>query len=116
MVGTQLRIVPITSLIEHWFGEFVLLWQPPVEYQGALRPGDSGPLIQWLDAQLALINDRSPRAADGLALQGALLEELQQFQSEVGLVPDGVVGPYTLIQVSNQLGTQQPTLNSSTKG
>lgn len=116
IVGKQHRTVPLTTLSEQWYGEFALLWQLPPDYQGALKPGDRGKMVQWLDQQLAALNGRSVRNGADLVFDGQLLMELQQFQSAEGLAPDGVVGAYTLIQLSTRTGQQQPMLSPGEKG
>ena len=116
MIGKQRRTVPISTLSDQWYGEFTLLWQTPPDYQGALKPGDKGKMVQWLDQQLAILNGRNARTEENLVYDEQLQEEVQKFQSSVGLTPDGVVGSYTLIQLSNQTGNLQPTLTPGQKG
>jgi len=116
VVGKQHRTVPISVLSEHWYGEFGLLWQPPPDYQRALRPGDRGKVVEWLDRQMAALNGRNARIGKDSAFDGELLEEVQQFQSDEGLVPDGVVGTNTLILLNTRTGQLQPTLSAGQKG
>ena len=116
IVGKQLRTVPISALTAQWFGEFVLLWQSPPDYQGSLKPGDRDKLVQWLDQQMATLNGRSVSTEEDLSLAGKLLEEVQQFQKSEGLDPDGVVGPYTLIHLNSKISGLQPTLSARQKG
>jgi general secretion pathway protein A len=116
VIGKRRRIVPITELSAQWFGEFTLLWQLPPDYTGVLKPGAKGIFVQWLDQQMATLNGRSAQVGENLVFTGQLLEEIQRFQSTEGLVPDGVVGPYTLIQLNSRISALQPTLSAGKKG
>ncbi len=116
VVGKQQRNVPISALSAQWFGEFGLLWQAPPAYQGSLKPGAKGKMVQWLDRQMATLNKRSASDGDDFSFSGPLLEEVQRFQATEGLVPDGVVGAYTLIHLNNKISDQQPTLTTRQKG
>ncbi len=116
VVGTQLRDVTINTLEQQWFGEFAMLWQVPPNYKKPVKPGEHGPVVQWLEQQMSTINGRAARSESSLSLRGQLLDEVQQFQTAAGLEPDGVVGSYTLIHINTRLDNRQPTLDSGQKG
>jgi general secretion pathway protein A len=116
VIGRQVHHVSIASLNKQWLGEYLLLWQPPAQYQGGVKPGDQGAIVAWLEEQMAKLNGRAARSGGEPILDGMLLEELQQFQSAQGLEPDGIVGTYTLILINSQTGDQQPTLTRRQKG
>ncbi len=116
VVGKQRRTVPISTLARHWFGEFSLLWQAPPDYQGSLKPGATGKMVEWLDQQMASLNERDPSRKKNISLTGELLEEVQRFQFNEGLDPDGIVGTYTLIHLNHKISNQQPTLTAGQKG
>jgi murein L,D-transpeptidase YcbB/YkuD len=71
--------------------------------------------VQWLDQQLAIVNGRSARSGAAGVFDGQLLKEVQAFQAAAGLVPDGVVGAYTLIQLNSRTSQAQPTLTDRPK-
>ena len=116
VIGDQIRTVATSDLMEQWYGEFALLWQPPNTYSGAIQPGEGGPLVLWLEQQLARLMQRQPRPEATLRLNGMLLDELQQFQQSEGLAADGIIGPITLIHLNNHLAGQHPQLTAPTEG
>lgn len=116
MVGKAVHIVPIETLNAQWYGEFSLLWQAPPNYRGAVRPGAQGQVVQWLEAQMAALHGRNARTTAVSVLEGLLLEEVQQFQVEAGLEPDGIVGTYTLILLNSRASKQHPTLIAGQRG
>ena len=116
IIGSQRRTIPIAALSEQWYGEFSLLWQTPVDFRGALKPGDKGKMVTWLEEQMAILNGRAARAENEVLFDQQLQREVQEFQAEVGLVPDGVVGAFTLIQLNSRISQQQPTLSARKKG
>jgi general secretion pathway protein A len=104
------QTISITDLITQWQGEFSLLWQPPAGYQSAVTPGEKGPIVLWVEQQLALLYQRTASNNPKLTLTGLLLDEVKQFQEEQGLNADGIVGPITIIHLNNKLSTSQPQL------
>lgn len=116
VIGDQIHTVATSDLMEQWYGEFTLLWQPPTIYSGAVPPDEGGPMVLWLEQQLAHLMQREPRPDATLRLNGLLLDELQQFQQSEGLAADGIIGPITLIHLNNHLAVQHPQLTAPTEG
>lgn len=111
-LGTTTLRVSNAAFNRQWLGEFALLWRPPPGYQGALRAGESVPLVPWLEQQLAKINQRPVRPEQG-SYDGLLQREVRQLQVACGLDPDGVVGGYTLICLNDRSGAERPQLVKS---
>ncbi|WP_432822751.1 AAA family ATPase [Trichloromonas sp.] len=109
-VGTVARTVAIGDLVRHWFGDFILLWQPPPGYRGVVMPGERGPVVQWLALQMDVLHGRQSRSVGELAYNGSLFQEVQAFQEAEGLMADGLVGPLTLIHLNSRTGSGQPQL------
>lgn len=116
IVAEKQRVVSIATLNKQWLGEFALLWLAPPNYMQVLKPGAQGQAVQWLEEQMAELNGRGVRSGGEPVLDGQLLEEVQQFQAESGLEPDGIVGTYTLILINSRTGSQKPTLSSGKRG
>ncbi|MCD6526850.1 MAG: AAA family ATPase [Desulfuromonas sp.] len=116
VIGDEIRIVATSDLMEQWLGEFSLLWQPPSVYNGAVQPGDNGPMVLWLEQQLARLQQRTPSADPLLRLDGLLLDDVQQFQASEGLEADGIVGPITLIQLNSRRTGNHPQLTVGQEG
>lgn len=109
-VGTEERTVAIGDLVRQWFGDFMLLWQPPPGYRSVIMPGERGSVVQWLALQMDVLHGRQGIPTGDLVYSGPLLQEVQAFQAAEGLVADGLVGPLTLIHLNSLTGSGQPQL------
>ena len=111
--STEEITIDIATLDTHWFGDYTLLWQKPPYYEGAVKPGNNGPIVQWLDQQLVRIygNKSIPTISDIYTEE--LITQVKTFQQSKGLLPDGIAGPRTLIHLNNELGLQAPQLSTS---
>ncbi|MFO7577095.1 MAG: AAA family ATPase [Pelovirga sp.] len=110
VVGSDVIRVPLTTLLQQWYGDYALLWQPPPDYQNLIRPGDQGNAVMWLEYQLAELSGRESRLQPDMSYDDLLIEEVRRFQRQENLDPDGVAGPYTLIILNSRLATEQPRL------
>lgn len=109
-IGTDVRQVNVTQLVQQWFGDYGLMWQPPEEYHRVVKPGERDPLVRWLERQMATLSQRPQEVSDNSVLGGRLLEEIKDFQKSAGIEADGVVGPHTLILLNTAIGGDQPKL------
>jgi len=116
-LGGRPRPVSIAGLSRYWFGDFLLLWRPPMAVAKALTPGMRGADVRWLRASL--------RTAQGLpaAPQGAdvydddLVRLVQNFQRTHRLNIDGVAGVQTQIVLDTVLNaTGSPTIVAQVAG
>jgi general secretion pathway protein A len=96
-LGDQKVEVTAAELASHWYGSYIVLWQMPPDYRGALKLGDEGPSVAWLRQHLASALQIDLRATDPARFDDALRSALMRFQRENGMVPDGVAGPMTWI-------------------
>jgi general secretion pathway protein A len=110
VVGSDIIRIPLTTLLQQWFGDYALLWQPPPDYQSPIRPGDQGNAVMWLEYQLAGLSGRESRLQPDMSYDDLLIEEVRRFQRQENLEPDGLAGPYTLIILNSRLATEQPRL------
>ncbi len=104
--------VDIASLETHWYGEYTLLWQKPPFYRAAVQPGSSGPVVQWLDQQLTRLYGQSDIPTIHNTYSDELISSVKKFQQSKGLIPDGVVGPFTFIHLNSEIGTEAPLLST----
>jgi general secretion pathway protein A len=109
--------VPIAVLDERWSGDFLLLWRPPPVGTNVIGDGSSAEAVRWLRRRLARTPGRptdgeppdiEPSAAEPLDIERGrydrkLMEAVRRFQSDHGLVADGIAGPRTLILLGNAL-------------
>jgi general secretion pathway protein A len=109
-VGDVARNVVMKEVEKRWLGDYALLWQLPPNYRGDIHPGMKGRDIHWIDTQLAIIQGRKTLTGKTLVYDNQLVTQVKQFQLAEGLVPDGVIGPQTIIHLSTAAGGKAPTL------
>ena len=93
--------VPVAGLEADWSGDYTVVWQPPPTGASVIGPGAAGESVRWLRRRLAetpgvdLVDNGSGQ------FDAALGDALRAFQASRGLVPDGIAGPRTLVQLDN---------------
>jgi len=97
------------ALENRWFGEYFLLWKTPPGFSGLLRPGQQSQIVGWLALALKQQGLYQPKGNE-TRLEGALLGALKRFQFTSSLVPDGVLGAQTIIQLNQSNETPGPRL------
>ena len=116
-LGGEQREVSISAVSRYWFGDFLLLWRPPLAVAKALTPGMRGEDVRWLRDSL--------RAAKGLpasppgndVYDDELVQLVQDFQRQHRLAVDGVAGVQTQIALDTALNaTDSPTIVARTGG
>ena len=116
-LGGEQREVSISAMSRYWFGDFLLLWRPPLAVVKALTPGMRGEDVRWLRDSL--------RAAQGLpaappgndVYDDELVQLVQDFQRQHRLAVDGVAGVQTQIALDTALNaTGSPTIAARTGG
>ena len=111
--GDTSLTVSADTLNQYWLGEYTLLWQKPPYYQTAVQPGSNGPIVQWLDQQLARLYGQNNIPTIHDTYNDELKSQVVKFQQSKGLTPDGVVGPHTFILLNSELEAGMPLLNTS---
>jgi len=109
-VGDEIRTVGLKEIEHRWLGNYTLLWRVPANYRGDIRAGMTGPEVQWLDRQLAIIQGRKARSGEVLTYDAQLITEVKKFQISEEMVPDGIVGPQTIIHLNTAAGIKAPRL------
>jgi general secretion pathway protein A len=108
--GGETRAVPIASASRYWFGDFLLLWRPPMAVAKALAPGMRGADVKWLRESLRSAQGL-PAAAASDAYDDELTQLVQDFQRQHRLTVDGVAGVQTQIVLDTVIGaTGSPTI------
>lgn len=110
VLGDETWTVAVEEVVLRWFGEYTLVWRKPQQYTGYILPNSKGSGVQWLDKQLAIIFNRSPQKKKEQVFDAGLVSEIKNIQLNAGLVPDGVVGPQTLILINTVTGGDMPLL------
>ncbi|WEM41984.1 AAA family ATPase [Photobacterium sp. DA100] len=107
LAGQRFAVSP-KWLSQRWSGEYTLLWRPPLGDNSAIRYGQQGPRVQWLDRQLSQLLGVMPENQD--TFEQALLNKLRRFQRAQDLSVDGIAGPRTLMVIDSALNLPGPTL------
>jgi general secretion pathway protein A len=111
-LGDKTVSATAAELGSHWYGSYIVLWQMPPDYRGALKLGDEGPSVAWLRQHLASALQIDLRAADPARFDDGLQAALMRFQRENGMVPDGVAGPMTWIAMRAMEPDAMPKLSA----
>ena len=111
-LGGKPQDLPIATISRYWFGDFLLLWRPPLAVVKSLGPGMRGAEVRWLRENM--------RAAQGLPearsasdfYDEELTRLVQDFQRAHRLNADGVAGVQTQIVLDTVLNPSgSPTLD-----
>jgi len=104
---------PISEVTNMWYGQFLLLWQPPGGVPVALQPGSRGAEVTWLRQSLSQI-DTQYESDESDVYDGNLQSIVRQFQHEHRLDVDGLAGQQTLIVINSLIGSDNsPRLTPS---
>ncbi len=115
-LGGAPREVRIGELSRLWFGDFVLLWRPATAGLRQLAPGQRGPGVRRLRADLQRARGiaEPPRGTD--VYDAELVRQVEDFQRQHRLNVDGVAGTQTLIVLDSTLASpESPMLEPSAK-
>ncbi len=110
IIDNKYIAVDIKELGQYWSGDFIILWKRPLDYKTSLRPGEKGKLVKWLNEMLSIITKEKIEQNDNPVYDEKLVGEVKKFQISKGLIPDGIVGPQTIIHINNTVGSDEPLL------
>ncbi len=96
---------------QRWDGSARLFWRMPPAYVAPLRRSDTGAAVDWLAIQLSMIAGDNPPLDEKFSYNEALEEQVREFQSSVGLSPNGVVDEPTWIHINSVEAIGIPTLD-----
>jgi general secretion pathway protein A len=110
-LGGESRHVSITAASRYWFGDFLLLWRPPLAVAKVLTPGTRGDDVRWLRESLRAAQGLPPAPAGNDVYDEELSRLVQDFQRQHRLTVDGVAGVQTQIVLDTVLSaTGSPTI------
>jgi general secretion pathway protein A len=118
-LGGGSQRVPIVALSRYWFGDFLLLWRPPLAVAKSLGPGMRGADVRWLRDSLQQAQGLPGVAAATRAdfYDEELTRLVQDFQRQHRLSADGVAGVQTQIVLDTLLNaTGSPTIVAAVSG
>ena len=108
LVNEQLVTVSIDWFIHYWDGEATILWQAPFELKGYLAFGQKSEKVAWLAKSLSKTSKKNQAHSDSFNV--SLLTKVREFQREVGVDVDGVVGKNTLMMLVPRTNPNSPRL------
>jgi general secretion pathway protein A len=109
-VGGETRVVALSALANEWTGRYTVLWRLPPGAFTDIAVGARGPAVAWLRLQLAQWRGRAATPQADPVFDDDLTRDVKQFQLAEGLVPDGIVGPRTLMRLSGVSHPEAPRL------
>ena len=115
-IGSATHTVALGALAAQWAGHYTLFWRLPPHAREHIRAGESGPTVQWLAGQLALAQPGGADLGQAPMFDETLQRQVKQFQLNQGLVPDGLVGPQTVIRLAGVGDPTAPELLPRHKG
>jgi general secretion pathway protein A len=90
----------LAEILPFWKGDAVLLWKPPRGEAWPQVQGARSDTVAWLRERLRV---PAPPGQESL-FDAELKARISAFQTERGLVPDGVAGPQTMIYLGMRDG------------
>jgi general secretion pathway protein A len=114
IIGEQRLTYPIPEIANVWYGQYLLIWQPPNGDASILQVGARGPKVAWLRQSLAALSpDPGMTVEDSDIFDEDLEQQLLDFQRRNRLEMDGLAGQQTQIIINSLLGLDgRPSLSS----
>jgi general secretion pathway protein A len=111
-IGSTTKKVALGALANQWSGYYTLLWRLPADTPRNILKGQRGPATQWLRKQLAQVQGKTNTSGNdnNAVFDDAMEQQVKQFQLAQGLVPDGAIGPKTLVRLSSEADQTAPRL------
>jgi general secretion pathway protein A len=115
-LGGKPQDVPIATISRYWFGDFLLLWRPPLAVVKSLGPGMRGDDVRWLRENLRAVQGLPEARPASDFYDEDLTRLVQDFQRTHRLNADGVAGVQTQIVLDTVLNPSgSPTLGGPTE-
>jgi general secretion pathway protein A len=106
-VGDATAEFNLQAIDDLWFGQFMLLWQPPNGTAISLSRGTRGENVRWLRQSLAALDPEYQGAVSNSDLFDEELEQqLRAFQQRNRLQVDGLAGQQTQIYINSLLALE----------
>jgi len=102
--GAERVRVPAAEVEELWFGQFLLIWNPPGDTPVVISPGMQNDNVRWLRQSLAALDESYvPQPPDSDLFDADLQQQLIAFQRRHRLETDGLAGQKTQIIINTLL-------------
>src|SRR5258706_2478672 len=110
VIGAEIRKVALGALAAQWTGQYTLFWRLPPDAREIIRKGERGPAVQWLINQLAQAQGQVADTSKAPVFDDVVERQVKQFQLAQGLIPDGMVGPHTVMRLAAVRARTAPEL------
>jgi general secretion pathway protein A len=114
MIAGEIQRVSLMELANSWFGQYIVVWNAPPDFDQSISLDDQGPSVIWLRHILGNIEGKRDNGSD--VFDPALAKRVHAFQLAEGIQPDGVVGPLTVIHLNMRSGIVTQRLVTRKKG
>ena len=106
-VGDRTAEFELQAIEDLWFGQFMLLWQPPNGSAISLSRGMRGANVRWLRQSLAALDpEYQGEVSDSDLFDEELEQQLRAFQQRNRLQVDGLAGQQTQIFINSLLALE----------
>ena len=105
--GTE--TIAVQDMEARWQGQYQLLWRTPPNGHSVIKPGSSGEGVTWLTRSLFAAGVKSVKLHT--TYNEKVIDAVEEFQRENGLVADGVAGRQTLIHLNSSTDDSIPRLS-----
>lgn len=113
-LGTAAYETDLNELQRYWYGDFLILWRPPITMARALTPGMRGADVRWLRQGLQQVRGEPARTGASDVYDRDLVKLVEDFQRAHRLTVDGIAGQQTVVMLDAQLAAPgSPTLRAS---
>ena len=99
-IGGQRYSFPVSDFDRYWYGQYLLLWKPPLADGRVLRRGMRGPWVVWLRDTLARYEGKPAPNPISDMFDEQLEARVKAFQRSHRLAEDGIVGRLTMLQLN----------------
>ena len=97
----------LSEISNLWFGQYLLIWQPPNGVAAAIKRGMRDENVRWLRQSLATLDgDDQPQTGDADFFDAELEQRLMEFQRAHRLQVDGLAGQQTQIIINSMLALE----------
>jgi general secretion pathway protein A len=113
-IGSAAYETDLNELQRYWYGDFLILWRPPIAMARALTPGMRGAEVRWLRQGLQQARGEPARTGGSDVYDKDLVRLVEDFQRAHRLNVDGIAGQQTVVMLDAQLAAPgSPTLRAS---
>ncbi|WP_028023579.1 AAA family ATPase [Enterovibrio calviensis] len=111
LAGDQRVLVSEAFLKQMWNGEALILWRPPLGNPSAIKSGQRGERVRWLEQRLNLVLGSTDPISNQFGLEER--SKVREFQRNNDLDADGIPGPITFMVLDKVLEMPGPSLTKS---